>query len=306
MDNVLVMMSTYNGKKYLNAQIESILNQKNVNVKLLVRDDGSTDGTISILEQFINNKSFSFYSGSNLGYKKSFMNLLSYADSTYDYYAFADQDDVWLNDKLESAIKYLNIDENEGSKYDLYTSNLTRVDAKLRFISQTKFKNIQFSVKKEVCHHKIPGCTFVFRKELFDKVKSSWKNNLNNCSHDEFVTMMCLLKGGKVLVDNKSHILFRRHSNNASVDGATSVKKIWKELSRFHKTSGEKGAYAKDIYRYYSREIVNKEDLEIIKKFSDYQKSPKNTIGLFFSNIIDSGYWWYDCYLRLLILCHRF
>lgn len=93
---ITVLMSTYNGEKYLKEQLDSILNQEQVDLKLLIRDDGSTDGTVNILKEYENSHTnIKWYSGLNLGCGKSFFQLVLDAPKS-DYYAFVDQDDVWV------------------------------------------------------------------------------------------------------------------------------------------------------------------------------------------------------------------
>ena len=83
MEKVCVLMSTYNGEKYLREQIDSILNQENVEVDILIRDDGSTDNTLNILKEYIKkHKNINYYTGANLRSAKSFMNLLFTAKNT--------------------------------------------------------------------------------------------------------------------------------------------------------------------------------------------------------------------------------
>ena len=94
---VLILLSTYNGERYIKEQIESLLKQENVKVSILVRDDGSTDGTINILNEYQKQGKLKWYTGENLKPAKSFMNLVENAPE-YEYYAFCDQDDVWLKD----------------------------------------------------------------------------------------------------------------------------------------------------------------------------------------------------------------
>ena len=99
MNKVLILMSVYNGEKYLVEQIESLIHQERVDVSILVRDDGSSDGTIDILENYKTKGILDFYTGENLRPARSFMHLLFNAPDC-DYYAFCDQDDVWLPEKL--------------------------------------------------------------------------------------------------------------------------------------------------------------------------------------------------------------
>ena len=96
MNKILILMSTYNGEKYLSEQLNSLLLQENVNIKILIRDDGSTDNTHKILNFYSSNyPNISWYTGENKGPALSFMDLLFNAPES-DYYAFCDQDDVWL------------------------------------------------------------------------------------------------------------------------------------------------------------------------------------------------------------------
>ena len=108
MERVIVLMSTYNGEKYLRNQIESLLRQVDVEIEILVRDDGSKDGTLGILEEYKNSREYSgklsYYVGPNVGPAKSFLDLIKHAPEA-EYYALCDQDDTWLPDKLKIAVE---------------------------------------------------------------------------------------------------------------------------------------------------------------------------------------------------------
>ena len=81
MKKVLVLLSTYNGEKYLKEQIDSVLAQKNTDVSILVRDDGSTDKTLEILEKYKKDGKLEWYTGKNLKPAKSFLNLVRCAET---------------------------------------------------------------------------------------------------------------------------------------------------------------------------------------------------------------------------------
>ena len=102
-EKIAVLMSTYNGEEFLRDQIESILNQEKVNVTLYVRDDGSSDRTVEILSSYEEQGKLKLICGKNCGVGNSFMHLLYTSDQDFDFYAFSDQDDIWLPDKLYSA-----------------------------------------------------------------------------------------------------------------------------------------------------------------------------------------------------------
>lgn len=132
MKEIAVCMSTYNGEKYIREQLDSIFSQEGITVKLIVRDDGSTDSTISIIE----NSPPQLYEiqiikGKNIGCENSYNQLCMYAlqNINADYYAFCDQDDFWLPTKLHEAVKVL--DNYDNDMPNLYFSNLTLVDERL-------------------------------------------------------------------------------------------------------------------------------------------------------------------------------
>ena len=98
---VNILMSTYNGEKYIEEQIQSILNQEEVIIKLYIRDDGSTDNTVKIIESF-NKENIVLFKMSNIGWKKSSLELTKLVEYHDDeYYAFSDQDDVWKKIKFQ-------------------------------------------------------------------------------------------------------------------------------------------------------------------------------------------------------------
>ena len=140
--NVQVIMSTYNGEKYIEEQIQSIFNQKECNVSLLVRDDGSTDKTIEIVKELSLKYNIKLIQGENLRAAKSFLEAIKFTDEENDFFAFSDQDDVWLDDKLLNAIKCI---EKYNDKILLYASNLTAVNEKLE-IMQNKILPSEISV----------------------------------------------------------------------------------------------------------------------------------------------------------------
>lgn len=129
MDKVTVLMSTYNGIDYLDKQMTSILNQDGVDVRLVVRDDGSSDGTQEKITQYEKYSNVETYLETNIGWRNSFKRLLNELSGDSDYYAFADQDDVWESNKLYEAIKCL---KNNNSV--LYMSNMKVVNNQLEFI----------------------------------------------------------------------------------------------------------------------------------------------------------------------------
>lgn len=128
-------MSTYNGEKYLEQQIENIFAQVgDIEIRLLIRDDGSTDNSVDIIRACQKKYGkLEYAQGKNLGSNKSFWTLIKNAPDCYDYYAISDQDDVWDVDKLSSAIGMIKKRLKNGKTGVLYFSNLKVVDENLNF-----------------------------------------------------------------------------------------------------------------------------------------------------------------------------
>ena len=132
---VLVLLSSYNGERYINSQIDSLLSQVDVDIHILIRDDGSRDINIIESRPEVGDK-ITLLKGQNLGFAMSFFNLLLDAHSysgEYDYCAFSEQDDVWLPQKLISAVSMLQ-EKGVGNKPNLYWGGYTLVDENLKLL----------------------------------------------------------------------------------------------------------------------------------------------------------------------------
>lgn len=207
---VIVLMSTYNGEGYIDGQIRSILSQKgNFALDLLVRDDGSMDSTKDILKRYEDEKKLNWYTGENLGPAKSFMDLLENCGD-YDYYAFADQDDVWLNNKIQRGIEQLKSQKSPA----LYCSNARLVNAKLESLGRNVYRRTpKTDFETVVCAGGLLGCTMIFNYALFEEVRKAQKE-LQIIMHDYFVAILCAALNGKIIYDEVPSMLYRQHQNN--------------------------------------------------------------------------------------------
>lgn len=216
MDNTstcCILISTYNGEKYILEQLKSILEQKTSHtLKIYIRDDGSKDTTLNIIKKFAEDHSQMYIQikeGENIGVQRSFLQLIKTAPDA-DYYAFCDQDDFWYNSKIEDAIREL-------SKFSiqpvLYYSNYEITDEKLNIISRSHIveQGVTDSVTQILFHNRVPGCTMVFNKKLLDILRSVNVDMVR--MHDAYVLAVAYLTG-KVLGDNQYQIKYRQHSNN--------------------------------------------------------------------------------------------
>ena len=127
---VAVVISTYNGEKWIKDQLDSIINQTYKNIKIFVRDDGSKDGTLDILREYSNKGQIILEEGQNIGYIKSFFKVLENAKD-FKYYAFCDQDDIWMDFKIERAVEAL--EKKDNNKVLMYFSDYDYYDADMNF-----------------------------------------------------------------------------------------------------------------------------------------------------------------------------
>ena len=213
MQKVGILLSTYNGEKYLKEQLDSILRQHSVEIELFIRDDGSSDHTNVILSEYANSdKRVHVSFGENVGVGNSFMNLLYTVPETFDYYGFSDQDDIWDEEKIIEAINAL-----RNSKCSLYASNQECIDkdGKYLYMRYSDRNQMHLTPLSIMCQNTIAGCTFVFDSKLFKLLKERQPSSelLRLRIHDVWVAMAAAITGS-IYYDNKSYIKYRQHDNN--------------------------------------------------------------------------------------------
>lgn len=213
MYTVNVMMSTYNGEKYLENQLDSILSQKNVSINLFIRDDGSTDGTHNILKKYNMLDNIHIFWGENIGWRKSFLWLLSHVDLNADFFCFSDQDDVWLLNKVFNGVDY--IVQNDILKPWCYCCDLQSVDSNLNKIKVTYSKKIKYSNEIHcLINGYAMGCTIIFNKSLMNIIRIDALSSISGVSHDLLVSCIATYLGN-IHRDSRADILYRLHGNNA-------------------------------------------------------------------------------------------
>lgn len=209
---VAILMSTYNGEKYLDEQILSIINQTYKNWHLYIRDDGSSDNTINIIRKYTRrDKRISLYNDhENVGVVKSFMILLR--NTNANYYMFSDQDDYWLNDKVEATM-------HKALKYEntvpmcIYT-NYKPVDRELNSISREKgLEFVSNNFLDIIFTNYVTGCTLMLNNELKSLIKFETLNYNKVYMHDWWIAMIAA-KFGKLIYLDKVTLLYRQHGDN--------------------------------------------------------------------------------------------
>lgn len=210
MEVVQILMSTYNGETYLKKQLDSIVNQTYSNIRVLIRDDGSSDNTIGILKQYAKEyKYISYYQGKNIGAVQSFFDLLKKSDDDAEYYSFADQDDEWMPQKVERAIEIL---REKGTRQPLlYCGDTYITDSELNIIKKDD-KKPRPSWGNALVQNICTGCTAVINRSLRDIVKQTRPEHI--VMHDWWLYLTAELFG-QVCYDDEAYIKYRQHGNNA-------------------------------------------------------------------------------------------
>ncbi|MGI6220127.1 MAG: glycosyltransferase family 2 protein [Bacteroidaceae bacterium] len=263
---ICILLSTYNGEKYLEAQLDSLLKQENVELHIIVRDDGSSDNTQTILSSWQNKELLKWYSGENKGSAYSFLDLLYNAPDA-DYYAFCDQDDIWLPEKLKIATDNLTGHEDEPA---LYISETTLVDKNLNKIN-SKGRHFSHTFGETFLRNPATGCTMVFNKKLCDIVKGYIPDYLY--MHDGWVYKICIMLKGYIFHDKQSYILYRQHESNV-VGGQNSLLKKIKRRFRALISNKEGIRYLTmcELYKGFSY-IIPKDNLILLEKCIRYKNS---------------------------------
>lgn len=271
---VAIVMSTYNGEKYLTEQIDSILVQKDIHVELFIRDDGSNDSTKNIISDYAGRyDNVHADLGENVGAARSFIQALASAPE-YDYYAFSDQDDYWESEKLSSSVKLIRQKENEQGRNlpILYYSNANISDSRLNIIRKTKLESRVHSLGSAITRRSIAGCTMMINAKLHSLIKSrTITDNMLEQNHDSFIVSLAYSAGGIVICDSEAHIRYRQHGRNLAgrpLGLAGRIKKEWKSLTD---NSGREARIARAILEAYSGEIVPKahRTLETVAGYKD-------------------------------------
>ena len=265
---IAVLLSSYNGEKYIETQIESILAQQcKDSIDLWVRDDGSTDGTQSILRRYAEAGKLQWYTGGNLGPAHSFLDLVKHCRD-YDCYAFADQDDFWQKDKVSAAVQKLSGQAGAAA----YFCNAELVDADLEPLGRNVYvKSPKLDFRTLACAGGILGCTIVINKRLAQYIQEKELPG-NIVMHDFYVILLCLSMGGNIVFDPKAHMKYRQHGNNVvgvSSGLASTIKSRLKDI--LNKPRASIAEQAEQILRLYGADLPEdrKRWLEAVRDYNN-------------------------------------
>lgn len=259
---VTVLLSTYNGEKYLSELLNSILTQTYNNINIFIRDDGSVDLTRDILRNYsCRYNNITFVEGLNVGSSRSFLELLKIAPDS-DYYAFADQDDIWLPDKIKKGIELLSM-----SNANLYHSNYQLVDKNLCNIQTNPKPNVK-SMGQAGVLYPCTGCTMIISKYLRDIVNTYTPDFL--LMHDTWIFKIALAVCNPIIFDSNAYILYRQHENNV-LGGIESnhFKRFGSRVRRLVRPQRTRSKEMRELIKGYGR-LMDKQTYNVINTLARY------------------------------------
>lgn len=272
MITVTVLLAVYNGEKYLEQQISSLLNQSFRDIKIIIRDDGSTDSSQDIIDSFCEKypEIISCIKGNPTGSAKlNFSKLLEHCDD--DYIMFCDQDDIWLPKKIETTLAAMKAVENGGETPVLVHTDLSVVDQELNVISRSFFdfqqlKQEKLNLPRLLVQNYVTGCTVMLNRAL---VKKCGKVPENCIMHDWWLALTAVLFGEIVCVSEPT-ILYRQHADNQvgakASYGFAFIKRKLSTLKEVRKNYNETYIQAKALLDCYG-DVLTEQQKNLIKTY---------------------------------------
>ena len=225
---IIVLLAAYNGATYLEEQLDSLLGQRGVDLDVVVSLDNSTDESLSIIQDYMKqypNLRCLEYGASFGSAGQNFFHLINVVDtSQYAYVAFADQDDIWHEDKLGQAINMLRQNKAQG-----YSSNVVAFwgDGTEKLIKKS-YPQAQYDYLFESPG---PGCTFVFTQDLFNALQNQVQTQYSKIKtlwlHDWYCYSFARYNQFKWIIDERSFMRYRQHGSNE-----VGANKGWKTFNK--------------------------------------------------------------------------
>ena len=278
MKTVTVIMSSYNGSSFIERQIKSIYNQKDVSINCFIRDDGSSDNTLQILTELQKEyANISFIVGDNVGWEKSFLIALSLAPQA-DYYAFADQDDIWFDNKIINGLNQLA--QYPDNEVVMFHCNKISVNGDLTPLShQIKRLSRPINRQNAVVQEYAQGCSIIFNNAA--KNLLTRRLPIEKIAHDFWVGLVCFMFG-HVIYDCNPYFYHINYGNNASGEGH--LLKSWQK--RWRMFWGTKNVYylpSLDLLSDAYVDLLTDEDKIFLQQTLDYKINIRSKLNLLFS-----------------------
>ena len=267
-----ILLATYNGDKYLSEQINSILSQTILEWKLIIRDDGSTDKTVQIINHYVKTYPDKITqivdTDKNLGVTHNFERLMKY--STAPYIMFCDQDDIWQSDKIKiSFSKIKMMEEQYGTDVPLLVyTDLAVCDEEGMLIKDSFWKyqgadpSLPKHFAKALIQNNATGNTFIFNRALLQKALPFSEEAV---MHDWWVALVALYLGKIDYVADQT-LFYRQHGTNVSGDKGRNILPMFRKLPYYCTTLEKNSEQAKSFLENF-RPQLDQNTITILEAF---------------------------------------
>lgn len=278
MKRIQILLSTYNGEKYLREQLDSYAALENFDeIKVLIRDDGSTDGTRAILTEYSEKYGFELIFGENIGLNASMFELVNRCDLACEYFSFSDQDDVWLPCKLTRALNALK--GLDASKPLLYAACSSITDERLKITGKTLVPRRPLSFFNAMIQNVCVGHTQVANRELIKLLRPHFSKDIY--VYDSWVYTVASAFG-QAVYDKTPTTLYRQHESNSIGYGTSPVKTFIKRLKRLHTGKSRRYSYQLKAFCDAYGDEIPKEYMSEAQKYFKRQKCFFTRLGYIF------------------------
>jgi glycosyltransferase involved in cell wall biosynthesis len=240
---ISVCIATYNGEKYIQQQLLSILCQIGEKDEIIVSDDCSTDATLTIVKALQDKRIIVLENTKKFkSYNYNFENALKKASG--DIIFLADQDDVWDKDRVENIIQYF-------KTYNLVICNCFYTDKDLNLLKGSWFESVNAGngFVKNFIKNTYVGCCMAFNRKVLNAALP-FPDNID--SHDTWIGLMAEMTGNPFFLDKQLHY-FRRHGENFSVNSGIDSVFLQKSPYSLQEKLIRRFYLAKNIYNRYKR-----------------------------------------------------
>lgn len=270
--HICILLATYNGEKFLAAQLESIEKQTHHNWRIVISDDGSSDNTLKIAAQFQMKwgaARLEIRKGPEKGFVENFLTMACDASIRADLYAFCDQDDFWLPNKLERAVAYFH-DHDNGSLPVTYGSRTIIADENLNHLGLSPEYCLPTSFRNAIVQSITGGNTQVFNQKTKELLEHSGPQQV--ATHDWWLYQLTKGAGGIFYYDPVPSLLYRQHPD-ALIGANSSLKaKIGRILNVFS------GTFKQSNDSHYAAlcnisHLLTKDNQDILRLYGIFRKA---------------------------------
>jgi len=203
---ISILMATYNGEKYIKESIESVLNQTFKNIELIIGLNGTTDGSKSVIDRFNDNRIRLFDYGNNRGKARTLNKLIR--ESENNFICVQDDDDIWVGDKLEKQLRYVDL-------YDVIGTFIKYIDPNGNIIGHPNLQEDDDLIKRLSMSgdNQIANTSAIFRKSDVIEI-GGWKEDIDGI--EDYDLWLRLMRSGKKFINIPEYLVLHRIHNQSN------------------------------------------------------------------------------------------